>query len=286
MGVVANPGSITMKSILVHLDASPRAAVRLALAQDLARQHGAELTALYGVLPSLLATPWLAGDAMAYAASMLADLDTEQAKRARASFDQAASRGELGWADGGSAPYASLLLHALTTDLLVLGQTDSSDGMTGGLPPDLVSSLITDSGKPTLVLPFVGRYEAAAADVLIAWKPTREAARAVTAALPWLRLAARVHIATRPEGDEEGSDRSAALQHWLRLHGVTAPIRPHGLGGGDVEVGEALLSLAADTNAGLLVMGCFGHGRAREWVLGGASRVVLASMTLPVLMVH
>ncbi|MEQ1682789.1 MAG: universal stress protein [Burkholderiaceae bacterium] len=276
-----------MKSILVHLDASPRAAARLALAQDLARQHGAELNALYGVLPSLLATPWLAGDAMAYAASMLADLDTEQAARARTTFDQAGRRGELGWVDGGSAPYAALMQRALTSDLLVLGQADVHDTLTGALPPDLVPSLITDSGKPTLVLPYIGSFNAAAADVLIAWKPTREAARAVAAALPWLRRAARVHVASRPEGSEDNegeSDRGAALMHWLRLHGVTAPIEAHRLGDG--EVGEALLSLAADTNAGLLVMGCYGHGRAREWVLGGASRVVLASMTLPVLMVH
>jgi nucleotide-binding universal stress UspA family protein len=276
-----------MKDILVHLDASPRAAARLALAQDLARQHGAELNALYGVLPSMLATPWLAGDAMAYAASMLADLDAEQAARARATFDQAAGRSELGWIDGGSAAYASLLQRALTTDLLVLGQADPQDTLTGALPPELVPSLITDSGRPTLVLPFIGRFDATAADVLIAWKPTREAARAVAAALPWLRLATRVHVTSRPEGDEEDkgdSDRSAALEHWLRLHGVTAPIQAHRLGEG--KVGEALLSLAADTNAGLLVMGCYGHGRAREWVLGGASRVVLASMTLPVLMVH
>ncbi len=273
-----------MKSVLVHLDASPRAAARLALAQDLARQHGAELNALYGVLPSLLATPWLAVDAMAYAASMLADLDAEQASRARASFDQAARRGKLGWVDGGSAPYAALLQRALTTDLLVLGQADANDSLTGALPPNLVPSLITDSGKPTLVLPFIGRCDATAADVLIAWKPTREAAHAVAAALPWLRRAARVHVASRPEGDEGDSDHGAALEHWLRLHGVTAPIEPHRLGDG--EVGEALLSLAADRSAGLLVMGCYGHGRAREWLLGGASRVVLASMTLPVLMVH
>ncbi|MEO8805053.1 MAG: universal stress protein [Burkholderiaceae bacterium] len=273
-----------MKSILVHLDASPRAAVRLALAQDLARQHGAELTALYGVLPALLATPWLAGEAMAYAASMLADLDREQATRARSTFDQAAGRGKLGWVDASSTPYPSLLQHALTHDLVVMGQADAKDALTGGLPPDLVPSLITDSGKPTLVLPYVGSFEAVAADVLLAWKPTREAARAVAASLPWLRQAARVHVASRPEGDEVDADRGAALAHWLRLHGVTAPIVPHQLGSG--EVGEALLSLAADTNAGLLVMGCYGHSRAREWVLGGASRVVLGSMTLPVLMVH
>lgn len=271
-----------MKSILTHIDASPRADVRLAFAQALARIHEAELTALYGVLPSLLATPWLAGEAMAYASSMLADLDREQGARARATFDKAASRGMLGWADGGSAPYAALLQRALTTDLLVLGQADANDTLTGGLPLGLVPSLITDSGKPTLVLPYAGSFDPVASDVLVAWKPAREAARAVAAALPWLRRAARVHVANRPEADDDES--ATALAHWLRLHGVTAPIVPHRLGKG--EVGEALLSLAADTNAGLLVMGCYGHSRAREWVLGGASSVVLASMTLPVLMVH
>lgn len=270
-----------MKSILTHLDASPRAGVRIAYAQELARLHGAELTLLYGVLPALLSTPWLAGEAMAYAASMLADLDQEQATRARATFDQAARRSPLGWADGGNAPYAALLQRALTSDLLVLGQADNQDALTGGLPPDLVPSLITDSGKPTLVLPFTGNFDPVVSDVLVAWKPAREAARAVAAALPWLRRAARVHVANQPEG--EGSD-VAALEHWLRLQGVTAPIQTHGIGGDDV--GEALLSLAADTSAGLLVMGCYGHSRAREWVLGGASQVVLGSMTLPVLMVH
>jgi nucleotide-binding universal stress UspA family protein len=69
---------------------------------------------------------------------------------------------------------------------------------------------------------------------------------------------------------------------------VRAPIRPHAPlpGGGGSTAGEALLSLAADVGADLLVMGCYGHSRARELVLGGASRTVLRSMTLPVLMAH
>jgi nucleotide-binding universal stress UspA family protein len=60
----------------------------------------------------------------------------------------------------------------------------------------------------------------------------------------------------------------------------------HRRNGAPESVGDALLSLAADTSADLLVMGCYGHTRAREWVLGGATRTVLKSMTLPVLMAH
>ncbi len=273
-----------MKSILVHLDASPRSAVRLALAQELADRHGAELNAFYGVLPSLLASSWAAGEGVAAAAAVLADLDREQRERARALFEQAAARGRLNWLDGDMEPDWHLLQHALYADLLVLGQTDADDARTGALQPELVPAAISDTGKPTLVVPYAGAFEALPSRVLIAWKPTREAARALTAALPWLRQAETVHIATRPEADAGDLEPVAALTHWLQLQGIAAAVRAHGLGPGDV--GESLLSLAADTGAGLLVMGCYGHSRAREWVLGGASRSILRSMTLPVLMAH
>lgn len=76
-----------------------------------------------------------------------------------------------------------------------------------------------------------------------------------------------------------------ARASWLRSHEVEAPLERHAPLGGEAP-GERLLSLAADTNADLLVMGCYGHSRARELVLGGASRTVLRAMTLPVLMAH
>jgi nucleotide-binding universal stress UspA family protein len=279
-----------MKSILVHLDASPRAAVRLALAQALASRHGAELDVLYGVVPSMLASPWAVGDSMAGAASLLADLDRQQIEQARERCEQTANTAggaRPRWLDGGSSPYYRLLQRALYADLVVLGQADASDEQTGALPPDLVPGCINDSGRPALIVPCVGQFTAVPSQVLIAWKPAREAARAVTAALPCLRLATKVHVASRPEGgkgDDADFDHLAALVHALQLQGVTAAVQTHHLGPGDV--GEALLSLAADTGAELLVMGCYGHSRAREWVLGGASRSVLRSMTLPVLMAH
>ena len=274
-----------MKSILVHLDASPRAAVRLAAAQDLARHHDSEVTALYAVMPALLSTPWVSGEAMAGAAALLADVDRRQGERARATFKQAAARGSLAWAEAGGEMLLGAITHiALCNDLLVLGQRDASDPLTGAVPADLVPALVVDSGKPALVLPGVGSFPHIGRQPLLAWKPTLEAARAAAAALPWLRQAERVHLACRAGHDESAQTHTAALQHWLRLQGVLAPIELHSVGPGDA--GEALLSLAADADADLLVMGCFGHSRAREWVLGGASRTVLETMTLPVLMAH
>lgn len=271
-----------MKRILVHIDASPRAAVRLALARSLARRHGAELEAFYGVEPSLVAMPWAGGEGLAVATAALAERDDEQRQRAHTLVEQLAGKEPLAWIDGGSAPYWSLLQHAMYTDLLVLGQSDDQDSLTGPLTPDLVTNSIMDTGKPTLLVPAAATYEAIPGRILIGWKPTRESARAATAALPWLRLATTIDLATREEEGE--ADSLARLAHWLHLQGVNAPIQQHQLGEG--EVGGSLLSLATSTGAGLLVMGCYGHSRAREWVLGGATHTVLRTMALPVLMVH
>lgn len=272
-----------IKRSLVVVDASPRSAVRLDLAQRLAAAHDGEVTALYGVLPALLATPWVAAEGVAGAARQLADLDDAQRQRAHAVFQRSAGVGRSGWVEGGDAPYAVLLDQSFTHDLLVLGQPDAADPQTGPLPVDLLPSAITDSGRPTLVVPARGRFETTDGPVLVAWKPTREAARAVAAALPWLLRAPQVHVATRDEADARPTS-AAPLEHWLRLQGVRGPVQRHALGDGDV--GERLLHLAADLGAALLVMGCYGHARAREWVLGGATRTVLRTTTLPVLMVH
>jgi nucleotide-binding universal stress UspA family protein len=272
-----------IKRSLVVLDASPRSAVRLRVAQSLAKVHEGEVTALYAVLPSQLATPWAAGEGMASAASLMAEIDEEQRQRARAVFQAAGDADRLRWLDGGDSPYWALLRQSCVHDLLVLGQADASDAQTGALPADLVPAAITDSGRPTLVIPAAGTFESTDGPVLVAWKPTREAARAVVAAMPWLRRSPQVHLATNGEaGEVEATVPS--LERWLQLHGAHGTVQRHRLADG--EVGERLLSLAAELGAALLVMGCYGHSRAREWVLGGATRTVLRTMTLPVLMVH
>jgi nucleotide-binding universal stress UspA family protein len=272
-----------MKHILVQLDASPRAAVRLSLAQQLGQQHGARVTAFYGVLPAMLSSPWMASDLTAATVAALIDIDKAERERARAIFDRAAIQGPLDWVDGGEAPAWLLQQQAHYADLLVLGQTDPADALTGPVPPNLVPDTVLASGKPTLLVPLAGIPEALPQRVLVAWKPCREAARAVTAALPWLQRARDVHVAVHAETDDGSLPRGPALVQWLGQYGITG-VQVHDLGSGDV--GESLLSRAADLGAGLLVMGCYGHTRAREWVLGGATRTVLRSMALPVLMVH
>lgn len=272
-------------SILVHLDASPRAALRLALAQSLAAAHGGEVTAIYAVLPAALASPWASAEGMGAALPLLEDVDRVQRDRARAIFEQAASRGRLAWRE---VLYATeprgLLDAALYADLLLLGQPDPGDTLVGTLPADLVPGLVVDSGKPALVIPRVGSPLPPGHRVLVAWKPARESARAVVAALPWMRRADAVHLACQLPVPEQTQAALSSLEAWLRRQGVVAPVRHHVLGA--EHVGEMLLSLAADTGADLTVMGCYGHSRAREFVLGGVTRTWLEAMTVPVLMAH
>jgi nucleotide-binding universal stress UspA family protein len=276
-----------MKHILVHLDASPRAALRLAIAQQLATQHEAQLTALYGVLPELAALPWGGSEWMATVAAQVVARNDERRARTQAMVADAAARPRTvapQWVDGAEQPYWQLLQRAPYADLLVLGQADETDVSTGTLPPGLVPGALCDAGRPTLLVPYAGTFDALPRRVLIAWHASREAARALHASLPWLCQASRIDVAI-PIGEPGPSiDHSAELGAWLRARGVQAPVSLHHLSA--TEPGEALVSLAADQSSDLLVMGCYGHSRAREWVLGGATSSVLRTMTLPVLMSH
>ena len=286
----------SLRSILLHLDASPRSAVRLRLVRTLAAQHEARVTALYGVTPTFLTLPLAIGDGSAAMVPMLEQIDADHRASARAAFDRergsgSGADGELLWAEMGTEPVIpGFTAQALFADLVVLGQHDPGDAEAAGVPADFVASVVVGSGKPALVVPYAGTFTGIGADVLVAWKPTREAARAVACALPLLQGARSVHVVgwSADAGTATPADRPGRLDlaGYLRLHGVEPKLRFHSGASIDVGVGEGLLSLAADVGADLLVMGCYGHSRARELVLGGATRTILRSMTVPVLMAH
>jgi nucleotide-binding universal stress UspA family protein len=175
--------------------------------------------------------------------------------------------------------------QALYADLLVMGQHDANDPQAREVPPDLVSSTLVTSGKPALVLPYATELPDRFDTVAIAWKPTREAARAVCGAMPLLQRAGQVVVLSWGEEEQFITGSPLDLARFLSAHGVQARLQPQGPKE-TARIGEMLLSRACDVSADLLVMGCYGHSRGREWLLGGATRTVLESMTLPVLMAH
>ncbi len=272
------------KSILLHLDGSPSGKRRLLAANQAAEAFDAQVTALYAVMPWLALYPAALGTGTV--GPIPSEIDLERRLRAKAVFDEAAAgRPRLHWEEWVAldAP-REFARRALCADLLVLGQHGENDATQDVVPPDFVASVVVDSGCPALVVPYATDIQAIGRTVLVAWKPTREAARAVTAALPWLQRAARVHVAVGESAVDGNPPPGADLDRWLRAHGVNATL--HQLGSPSNDVADPLLSMASDLDASLLVMGCYGHSRAREWLLGGTTRTLLKSMTVPVLMAH
>jgi len=269
-----------IQSILVHVDAGPHCASRLQIARALGGQLAAGVTALYAVTPVYVELSALFTAGMPNEALAAVDEARVAAARQLVSSACAAPGVQIEWLEAREAPEYSFVRQALYADLLMLGQYDR-DQRDAGVHADFVQSVVLASGKPALVVPYIGVHKPTFDTVLVAWKETREAAHALTAALPILCTAGAVHVAL----DAESPDANKTLlQRFLQRHGVEA--RYHTLADAGPDIGELMLSLAADLSAELMVMGCYGHSRGREFVLGGASRTVLRSMTLPVLMAH
>jgi nucleotide-binding universal stress UspA family protein len=273
------------KSILVHVDASAASLRRLRIAANLGRACEAEVTAVYAVASLGAEYPYIYVVGSPESVALVRDMEEANLASARKAFDSVAKDSErLHWTAPTTEPLRTLVRQGRYADLMVLGQRDPDNPPEACLPADFVESVLIDSGRPALVVPYVGVADNFGKVALVAWKNTRESARALSAALPLLRRCDQVHVVACEE--EGGAERESPLdiERYLCLQGIG--IRMHRRNGAPESVGDALLSLAADTSADLLVMGCYGHTRAREWVLGGATRTVLKSMTLPVLMAH
>jgi nucleotide-binding universal stress UspA family protein len=176
-------------------------------------------------------------------------------------------------------------MHARYADLLVLGQVDPDE------PPyvgrDLPEQVALASGRPVLVVPHERAPGPLGDGVLLAWDASRAAARALSDAVPILERAESVLVVSATPksiwlGLVELPGADMALH--LARHQIEVEVQTVDTDG--METGDALLSFAADRGCDLLVMGAYAHSRVRELVLGGATRTILNSMTLPVLMAH
>ncbi len=284
---------MAVKDILVHLDASPRSDAWLSVAAALAAKHAAHLTGLmivdlpppevfYG-FPSAFLDVERADDVIArMRAARMQEAATVEAKfRDRLRRDGLAGEWRVVEGDTGEV----LALHGRYADLTIVGQPDPAADT--GRTTDLSLGELMTSGRPLLVLPFAGSFEALGANVLVGWNASREAARAVNDAIPLLQAAKKVTVLSiNPRrgiaGDGEVPAADIALH--LARHGIAAEAA-HTVAD-DISDGDALLSYAADIGADLLVCGMYGHSRLHELAFGGVTRSLLSEMTLPVFMVH
>ena len=153
----------------------------------------------------------------------------------------------------------------------------------GGAPEGFVEAVILESGKPTLVVPAVAHAGAFGERALVAWNGSAQAARAVTGSLPLLRHAREVHVATWSRHPLAAPFSGIDIGAFLRGHGIETTVHRSPASS---RVGEELAALAQSLGVDLVVMGCYGHSRMSERVLGGATRSVLATLPLPLLMAH
>lgn len=274
------------RTILLHLDAKPISRERLLRLKGLAAAQQANIEALYAVMP-WTQYPFVGMDVAGATATQFARLEIEVGEGIRTAFERecaAAGIENVAWQQTNDDAVQGLRQHAWAADLLVLSQHNPHAEVPSGVRSDFVANVLIQTGKPGLVLPYAGDESAIGRNVLVAWKPTPESARALAAALPILQRADKVQIISWDELEDRGKHLVQPAVEFLRRHDVIAS--PLDGGRPDRDLGSLLLSRADDLGADLLVMGCYGHGRAVEWVLGGVTRTVLQSMTLPVFMVH
>lgn len=274
------------KTVLVHLDRGPRSAERLELGFSLADTFDAHLVGLFA-----LSTSMIPSYALAEAGVMVRDAESrrraEATKDAAAAFRLAATRHarvRAEWRASTRDVLDAVRVSARYSDLVVLGQSDG-DSEVAGVSKDLVDELVLSAGRPVLVVPYAGTFKRVGRRVLIAWNASQEAARAVTDALPMLARAEAVEVtAFEPQTADHGDIPGADISLYLARHGVKVTAAQQR--GEGVDVGSQILSRAADFDADLIVMGAYGHARVRQLVLGGVTRTLLQSMTVPVLMSH
>lgn len=270
---------MALKDILLICDSSAPCPDRLQLAVNLAQKHQAHLTGLF-VFPHRWGKSQ--DEHLEQAAGELSELFRQKTTEQQVSGSWVREQ----CAGSGDTVGSIIARHTQVTDLVVLGQTDP-DRPDQHLPADLPERLVIGGGRPVLLVPYAGTFPTVGERVLVGWRGGRESTRAVSDALPLLKLAKFIRILTINPPDE-----GQALEHLfadelcvhLGRHGVSA--QPEQVLTGSLSVGDTLLNRLTDEAADLLVMGVYAQNRRGSQTLGEVGRHLLRHMTVPVLMSH
>ncbi len=301
---------VALADVLVHVCDESVSGHALEMACLLSRQHRARLTAV------LVAEPVHAGLGLSPETAALALQVEETQRRSMLALGERLVQHvqqrhglviDIRQARGDTVEV--LLTEGRAADVLITSQPSAGAEWTG-LSNAQAARLLVGSSCPVLTVPSIGWRQGSTSatpggvmgKVLVAWSDASESARAVRDALPLLQAAQVVELCSFSGAEPLEMERRQAsldrLVSHLAQHGVAATktilhrsetsmserMSPGWVP--DVSIAQALLSHAADRDADLIVMGGYGHSRLREWVLGGVTRSMLQTMTVPVLMSH
>lgn len=277
------------RRIAVHLDHGADCQRRIDFCLRVAKAHDAHLTGIYA---SYVAPGYFYDEAGLWVRSMDKAVQINEKARSalQKSFSQSAQDAGVAasWRQGeAGTPAECAARHARCSDMLVVGQANPQDpeAATGN---DFVEQVLLSTGRPVMVLPLAGTFNTVGTRVVYCWDRGREAARALADAAPLLRHAAALQVLTLDEGADTRGDREIPFEDlaaYCSCHGFPQP-EHEDRDTRDIDIGNAILTSAADFNADLIVMGAYGHSRMRELVMGGATRSLLKAMTAPVLFSH
>jgi nucleotide-binding universal stress UspA family protein len=269
-------------SLMVYVEADTVPEQRVRLAASLAHKFDATLIGL----SALAVPPPVVADGIAMSDVTEADIElmwaslAEKGKwfRGIANFDQR----RLEWRSALDLPNEALTREARSADLVLVGRTKAAGSIYRTLDP---GGAILKLGRPTLVVP-EGVSDLSGEHVVIGWKDTREARRAVRDAVPLLQRATRVTIveACGPDDEKTALGRLDDVARYLTYHRIKAGpkvmLEQKGTGA------SQLIRIAQDERADLLVTGAYGHSRLGEWIFGGMTRELLATSPICCLMSH
>lgn len=271
-------------SLMVVLDTGPDSGRRLALAVELARAFDARLIGVAGVVstPPIMTDPWFGGGLSAEVLETFRNLADEELAGLAVAFAEATAGLSAEWRGQIGHPADVVTRESRAADVIVMGRRSPLCDSRAPDPGDVLLA----AGRPVLVVPPRPARSPLGAPAVLAWSEQAEARRAAALALPLLARAGRVAVTSVVSESEPGPAQWRPVYDvadWLCRHGLTAEAEVRS---SLQEVADELLDAAAQTGAGLIVAGGYGHARLREQILGGVTRALLAEGDVCVLLAH
>lgn len=275
-----------LRDIVVHIPVEQSAQPVIDCAVSIGSIFDAHIDGIACVYPTF--DPLMAFEASAANVAALTaatQSNTDKAASALDQFEIAARRIRIshGARCISNITYATSLLTEISRlyDLSIVAQPDYSKPNRDALP----EALLFDSGRPILMVPYIHGGPLKLQRILICWDGGRPAARAVHDAMPFLHKAEAIDIVSVNEDSATvGEASSEALQTHLGRHDLSVEVQRTTADAADIF--NTILSLAADKNTDLIVMGGYGHSKFREFVLGGVTRGIFETLTVPALISH
>lgn len=223
--------------------------------------------------------------------SVVTSIIAENEKRAREAigrFEAAAKRSLLSAEPylvtrSESGPAEMFSSMARRFDLSVVMQSDHDSWMNNDL---LIEMALFESGRPLVVVPYTQRERLKLEKIVCCWDGSRTAARAINDALPFLKRAQAVELLTVSTEKNHNGREVPGIDIGAHLARHDIKVEVESIPAADIDVTNAILSHVSDCSADMIVIGGYGHSRLREFVLGGVTRQMLSTMTVPVLMSH